>query len=207
MSFEPSLELSLYADFFRKLKEPFKEHASVTVEERGGFYFIEVKPYWTDELWIRANKAYRITIPNNKKDLTSKVMFQLVSFTMVVDSFIDTYEDEIPGSMALQSQLMAASNIIEAAWEEMNAPKEEEKKAEEAKQKEESKTVAEESESKPEEAEQKEEPKPIVEETESKAEEPKTPEKTSEEPADKQQGFLAKTFNWFVSLVVKNSTN
>lgn len=205
MSSEPSLELSLYADFFRKLKEPLKDHASVTVEEQGGYYLIEVKPYWTDSLWIEKNKAYRMAVPMDKKELTSKVMFLLVTFTMVIDAFIDTYEDEIPGSMALQSQLMAASDIVEAAWEEMNAPKEEAKQTEETEKKEEPQPVSEEVEKT-----ESEESKPVTEEVESKPEEAKPiteeVEKANEEPAEEKRGFLAIIYNW-LSSVVKNSTN
>lgn len=109
--------LQAYADFFVELEIPLKHIASVSVKEYADNYSIEVKPHWTSDGWIKANKAYRLSLPRFKENLTNRAVFQLVTFTAVIDSFMDVYEDEIPGCLALQKQLIDLEEAISKEWE------------------------------------------------------------------------------------------
>lgn len=114
---EPYPPLQAYADFFVELSIPLKHLADVSVKEYRDWYCIEVKPHWTSELWVKENKAYRLSLPKFKEDLTNKAAFQIVTFTAVIDSYLDVYEDEIPGCLALQKQLINLEETIGKEWE------------------------------------------------------------------------------------------
>lgn len=109
--------LQAYAEFFVELEIPLKHIANVCVNEHPDNYSIEVEPHWTDDEWVKENKAYRLSMPKFKENLTNRAVFQLVTFTAVIDSFMDTYEDEIPGCLALQKQLIDLEEAISKEWE------------------------------------------------------------------------------------------